>query len=107
MLTNYNTSGSYVRSQQKVPGQQLVAASKMMLKVGSSHSVEPAVKFNSQPIAKVQIQPCMNAYAQPIMNVKAQSIMRVEAQPTAKVKASPVTNMATHKYPHCADWAKG
>ncbi|KAJ1274244.1 hypothetical protein BS78_05G047200 [Paspalum vaginatum] len=103
MLTSYNTNASYIRPQQKSNGQQPVTAPKIVFKVSSSHSAEPAVKLESQPVtkvkaqpfAKVESQPILNVKTQPIVNVKAQVTAKVEAQPLAKAEALPVTNVAT------------
>jgi len=69
MLTSYNTNPSYFRPQQKSNGQQPVTAPRIVFKVSSSHSGEPAPKVEAQLVAKV----------------KAQQFAKVEAQPTMKL----------------------
>ncbi|KAL6627034.1 hypothetical protein ACP70R_030760 [Stipagrostis hirtigluma subsp. patula] len=93
MLTSYNTNSSYIRPQQKSDGQQPVTAPKIIFKVGSSHSAEPAMKTEAQPVTKVEVQSHAKV-AQPIVNVKAQPMVKVEAHPLAKVPALPITNGA-------------
>ncbi|XP_062204414.1 DDT domain-containing protein PTM-like [Phragmites australis] len=95
MLTSYNTNASYIRPQQKSNGQQPVTAPKIIFKVGSSHSAEPAMKVKAQPVAKVEAQPFVKVEPQPIANVEAQPLAKVEAQPLAKVDALPITNLVT------------
>ncbi|WVZ88295.1 hypothetical protein U9M48_034831 [Paspalum notatum var. saurae] len=93
MLTRYNTNTSYIRPQQKSNGQQPVTAPRIVFKVGSSHSAEPALKVEAQPVTKVKAQPKVEA--QPIMNVKFQPTAKVGAQPLAKVEALPIKSLAT------------
>ncbi|XP_062201843.1 DDT domain-containing protein PTM-like [Phragmites australis] len=89
MLTSYNTNASYIRPQQKSNGQQPVTAPKIIFKVGSSHSAEPAVKVEAQPFAKVEAQPFANVKAQPFTKVEAQPIVNVATQNIANVQAQP------------------
>ncbi|RLN42947.1 uncharacterized protein C2845_PM01G36850 [Panicum miliaceum] len=84
-LANYHTNASYIRPQQIINGQQPVTASKIIFKVGYSHSAEPALKVGAQPISKVT-QPFAKATDQPIVNVKA--------QPPVKLATLPITNVA-------------
>lgn len=111
MLTSYNTKASYIRPQQKSNGQQPVSAPRIVFKVSSSHSGEPApkveaqivAKVKAQPFAKMEAQPTMNMKTQPVVNVKTQPFAKVEpqplmnekAQPTAKVEAQPLAKVAT------------
>jgi hypothetical protein len=103
MLTSYNTNASYLRPQQKSTGQQQMTAPRIVFKVGSSHSAEPALKVEAQPVTKVKAQPATKVKAQPaakveaqpIVNVKTQSVAKVEVQPLAKVETLPITNVAT------------
>ena len=70
MLTSYNTNASYIRPQQKSNGQQPVTAPRIVFKVSSSHSGEPAPKVEAQLL---------------VAKVKAQQFAKVEAQPTMKL----------------------
>ncbi|KAF8641828.1 hypothetical protein HU200_067528 [Digitaria exilis] len=88
-LTGYNTNASYIQPQQKNTGQQQVTAPRIVFKVGSSHSAEPALN-----ITKVKAQPFAKVAAQPIMNVKTQPISNVEVETLAKVEDLPITNVA-------------
>ncbi|KAG8089082.1 hypothetical protein GUJ93_ZPchr0011g26968 [Zizania palustris] len=94
MLTNYNTNASYIMPQQKSNGHQAVTAPKIIFKVGSSHSAEPA-KVESQPVATVEAQPMVKKETWPIVKVKTQPISKVEAHPISKVEAWPISNLAT------------
>ena len=89
MLTSYNTNtnASYIQHQQKSNGQQPVAAPRIVFKVTSSHSAEPAPKVEAEPVTKVKAQPVgkVEATTQPVVNVKAEPLVKVEAQPLAKV----------------------
>ncbi|TVU25568.1 hypothetical protein EJB05_28069, partial [Eragrostis curvula] len=87
MLARYSTNASYIQPQHMIPGQQLAAASKIILKVGPFHYAAPAMEIKTHPVAKVQFQPCVKVDGQPIMNVKGQSTAKVEAQLAANVKA--------------------
>ncbi|KAL6640428.1 hypothetical protein ACP70R_021551 [Stipagrostis hirtigluma subsp. patula] len=93
MLTGYNTNSSYIQYQQKSDGQQPVTAPKIVFKVGSSHSAEPAVKVEAQPLTKVEAKSHATV-VQPILNAKAQPIAKVETHPLAMVEALPTTNGA-------------
>jgi hypothetical protein len=66
-------------------GQQPVTASKIIFKVGYSHSAEPALKVGAQPISKV---------TQPFAKVTNQPIVNMKAQPPAKFATLPITNAA-------------
>ena len=92
MLTSYNTNTSYFRPQQKSNGQQPVTAPRIVFKVSSSHSGEPAPKVEAQLVAKVKAQPFAKVEAQPTMNVKTQPVVNVKTQPFAKVEAQPIMN---------------
>ena len=95
MLTSYSTNASYLRHQQKSTGQQQVTAPRIVFKVGSSHSAEPALKVEAQLVTKVKAQPATKIKAQPAAKVEAQPIAKLEVQPLAKVETLPITNVAT------------
>ncbi|CAN6292886.1 unnamed protein product [Urochloa humidicola] len=84
-LTSYHTNASYIRPQQMMNDQQPVTASKIIFKVGSSHSAYPALEVGAQPVSKV---------TQPFAKVTNQPIMIVKAQPPAKLATLPITNVA-------------
>ncbi|KAL5203696.1 hypothetical protein ABZP36_008567 [Zizania latifolia] len=94
VLTNYNTNASYIVPQQKSNGHQAVTAPKIIFKVGSSHSAEPA-KVEPQRVATVEPQPVVKKETWPIVKVESQPITKAEAQPTAKVEVWPISNLAT------------
>jgi len=94
MLTSYSTNASYLQPQQKSTGQQ-VTAPRIVFKVGSSHSAEPALKVEAQLVTKVKAQPATKIKAQPAAKVEAQPIAKLEVQPLAKVETLPITNVAT------------
>ena len=97
MLTSYNTNASYIRPQQKSNGQQPVTAPRIVFKVSSSHSGEPAPKVEAQLlVAKVKAQQFAKVEAQPTMNVKTQPVVNVKTQPFAKVEAQPIMNEKAH-----------
>jgi len=95
MLTSYSTNASYLRPQQKSTGQQQVTAPRIVFKVGSSHSAEPALKVEAQLVTKVKAQPATKIKAQPAAKVEAQPIAKLEVQPLAKVETLPIANVAT------------
>jgi hypothetical protein len=70
-----------------------VTAPRIVFKVSSSHSGEPAPKVEAQLVAKVKAQPFAKVEAQPIMNEKAQPLAKVEAQPLAKVATQSITSV--------------
>jgi len=94
MLTSYSTNASYLQPQQKSTGQQ-VTAPRIVFKVGSSHSAEPALKVEAQLVTKVKAQPATKIKAQPAAKVEAQPIAKLEVQPLAKVETLPIANVAT------------
>lgn len=95
MLTNYNTNASFILPQQKSNVHHAVAAPKIIFKVGSSHSAEPATKVEAPPIVKVEAQPVVKKETWPVVKMETQPTANVEAQPTAKVEAFPISNLAT------------
>ena len=101
MLTSYNTNtnASYIQHQQKSNGQQPVAAPRIVFKVTSSHSAEPAPKVEAEPVTKVKAQPVgkVEATTQPVVNVKAEPLVKVEAQPLAKVATQNITSVQKKK----------
>ncbi|XP_066336674.1 DDT domain-containing protein PTM-like [Miscanthus floridulus] len=101
MLTSYNTNtnASYIQHQQKSNGQQPVAAPRIVFKVTSSRSAEPAPKVEAEPVTKVKAQPVgkVEATTQPVVNVKAEPLVKVEAQPLAKVATQNITSVQKKK----------
>uniref|UniRef100_A0A0E0BFB3 PHD-type domain-containing protein n=1 Tax=Oryza glumipatula TaxID=40148 RepID=A0A0E0BFB3_9ORYZ len=95
MLTNYNTNASFILPQQKSNVHHAVAAPKIIFKVGSSHSAEPATKVEAPPIVKAEAQPVVKKETWPVVKMETQPTANVEAQPTAKVEAFPISNLAT------------
>ncbi|KAM0837251.1 hypothetical protein ACQ4PT_061790 [Festuca glaucescens] len=57
ILTNYSTNARHVLPQKKSTGQLPVSAPKIVFKVSSSISAEPAVMDQAQPIAKAEVHP--------------------------------------------------
>uniref|UniRef100_J3N607 PHD-type domain-containing protein n=2 Tax=Oryza brachyantha TaxID=4533 RepID=J3N607_ORYBR len=95
MLTNYNTNPNFILPQQKSNVHQTVAAPKIIFKVGSSHSAEPATKVEAQPIVKVEAKTVVKKETWPVVKMETQPITKVEAQPTAKVETCQISNLAT------------
>jgi len=89
MLTSYNTNPSYFRPQQKSNGQQPVTAPRIVFKVSSSHSGEPAPKVEAQLL---------------VGKVKAQQFAKVEAQPTMKLWMWKPSQLWTWKRSHLRRW---
>lgn len=96
MLT---TNASYIQHQQKSNGQQPVSAPRILSKISSSHSAEPAPKVEAEPVTMVKAQPVgkVEATTQPIVNAKAQPLVKVEAQPLAKVATQSITGVQKKK----------
>ncbi|KAM0845394.1 hypothetical protein ACQ4PT_056399 [Festuca glaucescens] len=57
ILTNYSTNARHILPQKKSTGQLPVSAPKIVFKVSSSISAEPAVTDQAQPIAKAEVHP--------------------------------------------------
>jgi len=75
-----------------INGQQPVNASKIIFKVGYSHSAEPALKVGAQPISKV---------TQPFAKVNNQPIVNVKGQPPVKLATLPITNVEAQNIVTC------
>jgi hypothetical protein len=74
-----------------------VTAPRIVFKVSSSHSGEPAPKVEAQLVAKVKAQPFAKVEAQPIMNEKAQPLAKVATQSITSVQALPKTKAKKSK----------
>uniref|UniRef100_A0ACD5YKG9 Uncharacterized protein n=1 Tax=Avena sativa TaxID=4498 RepID=A0ACD5YKG9_AVESA len=94
ILANKKNANS-VLPQLKSNGQLPVTAPKIIFRVGSSHSSEPAMNVESHLDTKVKAQAVTKMVAQPIMNTETQTIRKVETHPMPKLEAWPVTNVAT------------
>ncbi|XP_044374322.1 DDT domain-containing protein PTM [Triticum aestivum] len=95
ILTNYSTNARYALPQKKSTCQLPVSAPKIIFKVGSSHSAEPAAKVQAQPVAKVKAQPVTKVETWPVAKVEALSTAKVQTHPITELKAWPVANLAT------------
>ncbi|VAI04248.1 unnamed protein product [Triticum turgidum subsp. durum] len=95
ILTNYSTNARYALPQKKSTGQLPVSAPKIIFKVGSSHSAEPAAKVQAQPVSKVQAQPVTKVETWPVAKVETLSTAKVQTHPITELKAWPVANLAT------------
>jgi hypothetical protein len=95
ILANKKKNANYVLPQQKSNGQLPVTAPKIIFRVGSSHSSEPAMNVKAHLDTKVQAQPVAKVEAQPIMKAETQTFRKVETHPIPKLEAWPVTNVAT------------
>ena len=72
-----------------------MSAPKIIFKVGSSHSAEPAAKVQAQPVSKVQAQPVTKVETWPVAKVETLSTAKVQTHPITELKAWPVANLAT------------
>ncbi|KAE8798043.1 Nucleosome-remodeling factor subunit BPTF [Hordeum vulgare] len=95
ILTNYSTNARYALPQKKSTDQLPVSAPKIVFKVGSSHSAEPAANVQAQPVTVVKTQLVTKVETWPVAKMEALSTTKVQTHPVTELKAWPVANLAT------------
>uniref|UniRef100_A0ACD6A152 Uncharacterized protein n=1 Tax=Avena sativa TaxID=4498 RepID=A0ACD6A152_AVESA len=96
ILTSYPTKARYALPQKKSTGQLPVSAPKIIFKVSSSCSAEPAVTDQAQPIAMAE--------AQAVVKVEAKTVTKAEDELLAKVEALRASNVQTRPITEVKPW---